>query len=234
MDELTIQVAKREVLGKKTRFLRREGITPVHVFGHNVKSLALQCDTAALQRVIAHAGTTRLIALKVDGDKHPRSVFIREIQRNEISGQLLHVDFYQIRKTEKIKAEIPLVLVGEAPAMRLKGRMVDHPLTSLSIECLPDNMPPRIEVDLSSLEEVDQAIHVKDIALGPDITLITDPDQLVVKVSEVRMKEEEEEVVAAVEAEEEVAAEAKVEAEGKAEVEGEGKEKAEPERKSAE
>jgi len=200
MDGLTLQATKREVLGKKTRFLRRQGITPTHLFGHNLKSLALQCDTAKLQRIITQAGTTRLIALEIDGDKQPRSIFIREIQRDEIKRQLLHVDFYQVRKEEKIKAGVPLVLVGEAPAMQIRGRMLTHALTSISVECLPDKLPPQIEIDLSRLEEVEQAIYVSDIALSPDITLLTDPSQLIVKVSEV-VVEKEEEVVAEVEAE---------------------------------
>ena len=209
MDGLTLQASKREVLGKKTRFLRRQGITPTHLFGHNLKSLALQCDTAKLQRIIAQAGTTRLIALEIEGSKQPRSVFIREIQEDEVNGQLLHVDFYQVRKKEKIKADIPLVLVGEAPAMQIKGRMLTHALTSISVECLPDKLPPQIEIDLSRLEEVEQAIYVSDIALSPDITLITDPTQLIVKVSEVVV--EKEEVVAEVEAEAEEVAEEKPE-----------------------
>ncbi len=200
MNGLTLQATKREILGKKSRFLRRQGITPTHLFGHNLKSLALQCDTAKLQRIIAQAGTTRLIALEIDGDKQPRSIFIREIQRDEINRQLLHVDFYQVRKEEKIKADLPLVLVGEAPAMQLKGRMLTHALTSISVECLPDKLPPQIEIDLSHLEEVEQAIYVSDIALSPDITLLTGPSQLIVKVSEV-VVEKEEEVVAEVEAE---------------------------------
>ena len=200
MNGLTLQATKREVLGKKTRFLRRQGITPTHLFGHNLKSLALQCDTAKLQRIITQAGTTRLIALEIDGDKQPRSIFIREIQRDEIKRQLLHVDFYQVRKEEKIKAGVPLVLVGEAPAMQIRGRMLTHALTSISVECLPDKLPPQIEIDLSRLEEVEQAIYVSDIALSPDITLLTDPSQLIVKVSEV-VVEKEEEVVAEVEAE---------------------------------
>ena len=199
MDGLTIQATKRDILGKKSRFLRRQGITPTHIFGHNIKSLALQCDTAKLQRIIAQAGTTRLIALEIDGDKQPRSVFIREIQKDEVRGRLLHVDFFQVLKTEKIKADIPLVLVGEAPAMQIKGRMLTHALTSISIECLPDKLPPQIEIDLSPLEEVEQAIYVSNIKLSPDITLLTDPAQLIVKVSEVEV--EEEEVVAKVEAE---------------------------------
>jgi len=217
MNGLTLKATKRDVLGKKTRFLRRQGITPAHVFGHNIKSLALQCDTAKLQRIVAQAGTTRLVALEIDGDKQPRSVFIREIQKDEINGQLLHIDFYQVRKTEKIKADVPLVLVGTAPAMQIKGRMLIHILNSLSVECLPDKLPPQIEVDLSPLEEVEQAIYVRDITLSPDVTLLTDPVLLVVKVSEAVI--EKEEVVA--KAEVEVEAEAKVEAEVETEAEPE-------------
>jgi len=210
MKDLTLQAIKRDILGKKVRFLRRQGITPTHLFGHGLDSLSLQCDTAELQRIIARAGTTRLISLKVDADKQSKSVFIREIQRDEISGQLLHVDFYQVRMMEKIKADIPIILVGEAPAMHLKGRIVTHTLTSLSIECLPDKLPPQIEVDLSSLEEVEQAIYVRNITLSPDITVFTDPDQMVVKVIEAPMPEVEE-VVAEVEEEVEEEVEAPAE-----------------------
>jgi len=198
MEDLTLPAINRSILGKKTRFLRRQGITPTHLFGHNLSSLALQCDTAKLQRIIAQAGMTRLISLGIEGDKQPKTVFIREIQRDALTDQLLHVDFYQVRKTEKIKVDVPIVLVGEAPAMKEKGRNLMHGVTSLSIECLPDKLPPQIEVDLSHLEEVGQTIYVRDIALSPDITVMTDPDQLVVKVSEVRVEVEEvvEEVVA--------------------------------------
>lgn len=229
MDALKIQADKREILGKKVRFLRREGITPVHVFGHNVESQALQCDTDSLQRIIGQAGTTRLVALKIEGDESPKSVLIREIQKDAISGQLLHVDFYQIRKTEKIKADIPLVFVGEAPAMHLKGRILAQELSSISVECLPDRLPPQIEIDLSSLEELNQAIHVSDITLGPDITLITSPDRLIVKVAEIRVKIEEEEVVA----EEEVAEEAEMEEGAEPEAEAEAKAEAGPEQQPA-
>jgi large subunit ribosomal protein L25 len=211
MDDLKLQANKRKVLGKKTRFLRRQGITPTHLFGHNVESLSLQCDTAKLQQIIAHAGTTRLIAVKIEGEKHPRTVFVREIQKDEVNGQLLHVDFYQVRRKEKIKAVIPIVLVGEAPAMHLKGRILIHALDSLSVECLPDKLPPHIEVDLAPLEEVEQSIHVRDITLSPDITLFTDPEQMVVKVSEARV-ERVEEVVEEEVVEEEAVAEAEEEA----------------------
>ena len=192
MDGLTLQASKREVLGKKTRFLRREGLTPAHLFGHKVKSLALQCDTIALQKVIAHAGTTRLVSLGIEGEKQPKSVFIREVQREASTGALLHVDLYQVRMKEKMKAEIPIILIGIAPAMKEKGRVINHGVTHLSIECLPDKMPPQIEVDLSSLADLDHAIHVSDIDLGADVTVLTDPEQMVVKIGEVFVEKIEE------------------------------------------
>jgi large subunit ribosomal protein L25 len=197
MEDSVLKAAKRNVLGKKNRFLRRQGITPTHLFGHNIESQALQCDTDQLKQIIAHAGTTRLISLKIDDEKQPKSVFVREIQRDVVSQRLLHVDFYQVRKGEKIAVNVPIVLVGEAPAMKGKDRMLSHGITSLSIECLPDNVPPQIEVDISLLEEIEQAIHVRDIVLDPGITVHADQEQLVVKVTEAVVKVEEVEEVAA-------------------------------------
>ena len=203
MKGLSLPVSKRNILGKKTRFLRRQGITPSHLFGHGLESIPLECDTARLQRIIAQAGTTRLIALELEGDNQLRNVFIHEIQRDVCNGALLHVDFYQVREKESIKADVPIVFVGEAPALKEKGRSLIHAITTLSVECLPDRLPPQIEVDLSPLEEAEQALYVNDIALSPDITVITDPDQMVVKVSEVAVEEVAEEVEAEAEAAEE-------------------------------
>jgi large subunit ribosomal protein L25 len=224
MAQLTLTADNRTVLGKKIRFLRRQGITPAHVFGHGIESQALQCDTVELKGIIAHAGETRLISLKIKGDEQPRNVFIREVQRDTYGKQLLHVDFYQVKMGEKMEVQIPLVLVGESPAMKDKGRMLSHGITELSIECLPDKVPPQIEIDISILEEVEQAIHVKDIILDPDITVQDDPEQLIVKVTEVMVEAEEEEAVveAAAEGEEAAAGEARAE-EGTAEPSAEAK-----------
>ena len=202
MEKLKLKANKREILGKKTRFLRRQGVTTTHLFGDGFDSLALQCDTPPLQKTIARAGMTRIIALDVEGDENPHSVFIREIQKEPRSGALLHVDFYQVKMTEKIKFDVPIVLTGEAPAMKEKGRTVSHSLTSLNVECFPDDLPPQIEVDLSPLEDVEQAIFVRDIVLGSGVTVLDEPDQMVVKVSEVRMEVEEEVVPEELEAEE--------------------------------
>ncbi len=183
MEKIELVATNREILGKKVRFLRRQGITPVHLFGHNVESLALQCDTAQLQRVLAQTGQTRLISLKLDKAKQPSNVIVREVQREPIKGKLLHVDLYQVSMEEKIRVDVPIVPVGEAPALKLKGNFLAQELDSLAIECLPDEIPSSVELDLSSLIEAEQAIRVKDIELGDEITVLNNPEQLVVKIS---------------------------------------------------
>lgn len=202
MANLSLKAAKRDILGKKSRFLRRQGVTPAHIFGHGIESLALQCDTAELQRIITQGGTTRLVDINIKAESKPRSVFIREIQRDEFSGQLLHVDFYQIKMTEKITADIPIVLVGEAPAAKSKENIIEHILNQLEVSCLPDKIPPRIEVDLALLKEAGDAIHIRDITLGPDIAITADPDQMIVKVSRIKIAVEKEAVAEVAVAEE--------------------------------
>lgn len=223
MEDLKLKATHRMVLGKKARFLRRQGITPTHLYGNNVKSAALQCDTGELQNLLAQAGKTRLVSLEVDGER-AKSVFVREIQRDVITRELLHIDFYQVKRTEKIAVDVPIVLIGEAPALKFKGRMLVHGINSLSVECLPANVPPQIDIDITQLEEVDQAINVKDIVLDPEITVHADPEQLVVKISEVMVKEVEE--VPEVAEEAAVAGEeAETRAEAEASTEGEKPEK---------
>ena len=209
MDRIELEVTNREVLGKKVKHLRRQGITPVHVFGHSIQSLALQCDTDKVERLLAQAGRTGLINLKLNEEKEPRTVVIREFDRDWRKGQLLHVDFYQVKMAEEIKLEVPVVLVGEAPALKSKDNMLEHELDTLTIECLPANIPDGIEVDISSLTEPEQAIRVKDIDLDEDITVLNDPELVVVKIGWRRVEKVEEELVGmaeeAVEAPEEAA-----------------------------
>ena len=208
MDKIELKVANREILGKKVKHLRRQGITPVHVFGHGIESLALQCDTKELERVLSQAGQTRLVNLKLAKEKKPRTVVVREFDRDWRRGQLVHVDFYQVRMEEKLRLEIPIVLIGEAPALKSKTNMLDHELGTLTVECLPAKIPNSFEVDISSLAELDQAVRVKDITLDKDITVLNNPDLVVAKISLRPVEKVEEKVV-----EEAVAAEAEAKAE---------------------
>ena len=209
MDRIELEATYREVLGKKVKHLRRQGITPVHLFGHGLQSLALQCDTDKAERVLDQAGLTGLINLKLGEEKEPRTVVIREFDRDWRKGQLLHVDFYQVKMTEEIRLEVPVVLIGEAPALKSKDNMIEHELDTLTIECFPANIPAGVEVDISSLTEPEQAIRVKDIDLDEDITVLNDPELVVVKIGWRRVEKVEEELVEvaeeAVEAPEEAA-----------------------------
>ena len=208
MDQIELKAVTREILGKKVRFLRRQGITPTHLFGHGVESMALQCDTPQLKRVLAQAGRTRLISLKLDKARNPRNVMIREIQRDPRTGELIHVDLYQVRMAEKIKVEVPIIFIGEAPALKSKENRLLHELNSLDIECLPDKVPANVEVDISSLTEAEQSIRVKDIDLGEEITVFNEPEGVLVRISAQLVEEEVVEEVVEEEVVEEAVAEA--------------------------
>jgi large subunit ribosomal protein L25 len=195
MDEIELKVTKREILGKKVRFLRRQGITPVHLFGHGIESQALQCDAAKLQQVLAEAGKTKLINFKIDGEKKARSVIVREVEIELPRRGLVHVDFYQVRKAEEMKVEVPVVLVGEAPALKVRENTLLQELDTLSVECLPANIPASVELDISSLTESGQVLRVKDIELEKGVTVLNDPEVVVAKISALRVEEVVEEVV---------------------------------------
>jgi large subunit ribosomal protein L25 len=160
-EKIELNVDERMVTGKKVRFLRNQGIVPVHLFGHNVDSLALQSDATQLQKVLSHAGKTRLIDLKVGKSRKARSVMVREVQRDPIKGGLIHVDLYEVNMAEKIRVEVPIVLIGESPALKLRENMLYQDLSSLTIECLPDKMPDRIQVDISVITDAEQSIRVR-------------------------------------------------------------------------
>lgn len=198
MRKLELEVSKREIKGKKVRFLRRGGLVPCNIYGHGIDSVPVQVDVRKLAHVLARAGGTDLVSLKIKNADAPAIVLIREIQRHSMTGEPTHVDFYQVRMTEKLKAEVPLVFTGEAPALKLKNMSLLHALTSLHIEALPDDLPHNIEVDISNLATPEDAMHVKDLKVSDKITVLTDPDQMIIKVSEVRKVVEEVPEVAAV------------------------------------
>jgi large subunit ribosomal protein L25 len=186
MGNIKLKASKRTVFGKSTKSLRRQGITPIHIFGNGIESLALQCDNSELKKLIFKEGATRLIDLEIEKEKKPRSVFIREIQRDAITGQLIHVDFYQVNKTEKMSADIPIYLTGESPAGKSKINMLEQVMNNIQIEALPEEMPPHIEVDISNLEDAGDAIFVKDLILGDDVATTADLEQMVVKITRIK------------------------------------------------
>ena len=182
MENIELETTRREMLGKEVRFLRRQGIMPVHLFGHGVESLALQCDATSLQHTLSRAGQTRLINIKIHGEKKPRPVVVRGVHREPVRGGLLHVDFFQVSMKERVKIDVPLILVGEAPILKSREHMIVQELNTLAVECLPASIPGSLELDVSSLSEPDQVLRVKDIEVTEDVAVQDDAELVVVRV----------------------------------------------------
>jgi large subunit ribosomal protein L25 len=190
MDRMVLDAAPRTVVGKKARFMRRNGIIPVNVFGHNVSSLALEIGEGTLERALARAGTNALLTLKVAGSTEARPVLIRNYQRRATTGKLLHVDLYQVSMTEKISTQVPLVLTGIAPGVALGGVLFKN-LDAVDIECLPGDLVANIAVDISGLAEINQAILIRDLKVSEAISVLNNPDTLIVKIMAPEKEEEE-------------------------------------------
>jgi large subunit ribosomal protein L25 len=195
--ELNLQT--RKILGKDVKNLRKAGILPLHLFGHGTESLALQAKTAEIQKALSGAGSTGLMGITMDGNKMPFSVVVREVQREPMTGKLVHVDLYQVSMTEKIKMVVAIRLVGEALALKSKDNQLDQELDNLEIECLPAQIPSRIDLDISSLTESGKELQVKDFKAMPGIEILNDPQQLVVRIVQRAVVKEEEKPEAAAE-----------------------------------
>lgn len=206
--DLTAQ--PRTVLGKKVKVLRRHGITPVHVFGPGVPSEALQTATAELQRVLAAASSSSMIKVTADDGRGTSSydVIVREVQRDPVTGQLLHVDLFRVDLTHPIAVDLAVILTGLSPAVDNHLGTLVHSTNTLRIQGLPGDLPASIEVNVSVLVEPHQAIHARDLPMPPGITLLSDGDQVIVNVVPPRGAE-----IAEAEAEAEAAA---AQAEGEA------------------
>ena len=200
MANVQFQVDPRVVTGKKVKALRRQGIIPAHLYGRDTESLALQAQTADLTKLLRTASRNAIIDLQISGEGEPRAVVMRGVQRDAITDQLVHIDFFQISLTEKLTANVAIVLTGEAPAVSVHGGVLLQTLDSLAIEALPTQIPQQIEVDISILVELDDARFVRDLTVPDGVEVLADPDQVVVKVSPPKLAAE-------IEAEEALAAE---------------------------
>ena len=192
MDTIHLDASSREILGKAVKTLRRQGITPVNLYGAGVESAALQCDSAELRRALASAGRTRLVGLAIDGKKTPRDVMVRSVQRAPVGGSVLHVDFFQVNMREQVRVEVPIVLTGEAPILKSKEYMLDQEMDILHVESLPSSIPTSAGLDVGSMSEPDQVLHVKDIQLGEGVSVLDDPEQAVARIRLRPMAREEE------------------------------------------
>jgi large subunit ribosomal protein L25 len=197
-----LDVAPRTVVGKKTAALRRGGETPANIYGHKVDSTAVQADTVALTRLLRASSRNQIINLNVAGEGKPRTVVVRDIARNPVTGQILHIDFYQVSMTEKMKAEVPVVIIGTSEAVTTFGGVLMQLIDAIAVEALPGDIPVNFEVDISRITELEQSLHVRDLGIDESkVSVTTDPDVVVARVAAPRLAAELEEEAAAAAAE---------------------------------
>lgn len=194
METLQQLVETRTVLGKKVRALRRAGMTPANVYGSKVDSVAIQVDTANMEKLLSLAGRTRMITMKIPSYKRDRRVLVKNVQRNSITGKLLHVDFYQVSMTDKLKVVVPIVFDGVAPASSRNDFVVLENLNSVEVECLPADIPENIHVDISGLVDAGDHILVSNLIVDEKVTLLTSLDDTVASVSLAKIAAELEEM----------------------------------------
>ncbi len=189
-DKIKLNVEKRKVIGHKVKLLRQEGILPANIYGKEIKSLAVQVDLKSFLPILKGVGETGLVELKVKGEDKVRPVLIHNIQYHSVSDEPLHADFYQVDLKEKVTAKIPVELVGESAAVKGKVGILIQPLSEIEVEALPADLPEKIELNISSLEQIDDAVTLADVKLAEGVRPLTDTSQILAKI-EPPAKEEE-------------------------------------------
>lgn len=220
MADLVLNADRRTVTGKKVNRLRRAGLLPAVVYGPNTEPVAVQLNAREAARVIRRIAGTQLVDLVVDGQR--RKVLVHELQRDPIRGDYTHADFYAPDMSRPFRVAIPIHLTGSSFAVTGFSGVLVRGLTDLVIECLPDNLIPSITVDISPIVEIGQAIYVRDVQVPDTVKVLSDPDDMVARVTYQAKEEDLTAAPALTSAEVEVVEKGKKEEEGE-EAEGEAK-----------
>lgn len=186
---LILDTKSREFTGKKVEMLRGQNLIPAVVYGKDVRPQNLALEYLPFERVFREAGESSLIDLKIN-DSEPVKVLIHGIQKDPVSGKFIHIDFWQVKMTEKITAEIELKFVGESPAVKGLGGILVKSLDKIKVECLPQDLIHEIEVDISPLKAFEDLIHIKDLKFPSGIKVLDNPNEAIVIVSPPRSEEE--------------------------------------------
>lgn len=192
MKHPVLNASPRTILGKKVKKLRREGQIPANVYGKGLSSVAIQVMEKDFKDVFTEVGETGLIDLMVGEKKHP--VLIKNLQMNYASNAPLHVDFYEVNLKEKVKAMVPLTLVGEAKAVTNNTGTLLQTLSEVEVEALPESLPDSIEVNIENLSEVDDQIMISELTIPEGVSVLSDEGQVVAKIAEIVIEEEPEPV----------------------------------------
>ncbi|MCG3206926.1 MAG: General stress protein CTC [Anaerolineae bacterium] len=190
MEALELKAELRQLGKGHAKNLRQQGLVPAVMYGKDKNTELLQIEARSLARVLSVAGTHQLIAVQV-ANKKPVMTLARDIQKDVIKREYLHVDFYMVQMDQKVEAQIPIRLVGEAPAVDLGG-VLTQGLDQLDVECLPGDLVNFIEVDISGLAEFNDTLTVADMVVPSGITVLSDSESMVAKVEPPRIVEEDE------------------------------------------
>jgi large subunit ribosomal protein L25 len=190
MEQIELSAQVRGTTGKQVSHVRTSGYVPGIIYGSHYQATPIQMESKALHKALAQAGGNTLIRLQI-GDLEPVAVLAREIQRDTLRHQVIHVDFQHVVMTEKITAEVPVRLVGESPAVKDLGGILVHGIDRLGVHCLPGDMPPAIEVNLGVLNKVHDTITVADLRLPASVTILAEPKTMIAYVEPPRIVEAE-------------------------------------------
>jgi large subunit ribosomal protein L25 len=185
----TLAAASRTVTGKKVAYMRRDGRLPAVVFGRGLSSDSVSIDTHEFEVLRRKAGPNTLIDLSVDGGS-ASPVLVHDVQLHRVTRRPLHVDLYVVRMTEELTVDVALVSEGISDAVENAGGTLLHVIDHVRVRALPDHLPESIHYSIESLQTFDDAIHVRDLAIPADATLLTDGDEVVAKVLPPRVEEE--------------------------------------------
>lgn len=201
MSRPQLSAQPRQIRGKAVKNLRRNGLLPAVVFGRDYESNSVQLDAHEFELLRRRTGRNTLLDLTLDGDR-PMPVLVHGIQEHPISRAPIHVDLLVVKMTEELTVEVSINFVGESVAVERMGGVLLHLRESVQVRALPDHLPQSVEVDITPLDGFDQVLHVSDISIPSDVTLVTDPTEPLARVQAPRI----EEVAEPVEEVEEVAA----------------------------
>jgi len=188
MEKVVLKATKRDVVGKQVKALRREGKLPAVIYGRHTDPINVNLDARTASIALAKATSSSLVTIDVDGTEH--LALVREKQRDYIKNVLLHVDFLAVSLTEKLRTSVPVHFVGVSLAVKDFNAVMVHNLEELEVECLPADLPERIDVDISSLNRPGEGIRLRDVHVSDKVRLLADPDTMVAVATFAKVEEE--------------------------------------------
>jgi large subunit ribosomal protein L25 len=184
MAKVVLKATKRETLGKKVGALRRAGKLPAVLYGHRIESTPIMLDAHEATLRLSHLTSSSLVMVDLDGTEYP--ALVREKQKDYLKNRLLHLDFQVISMTEKVTTKVGIELTGTAPAVKEFSAVIVTVLNELEVECMPQDLPARVVIDISGLTEVGAGIHVRDVVISDQVKILDNPGEMIVVASATR------------------------------------------------